>query len=203
MRTREDIESDISELEDSLDSPSCSSSCSAHEIDLDSMRCRMTDLRVELGGLDDAELHRLDQERYIAFKVADDLHSAKYRYIDVAEKAVRETAETIYGEDIRKAERKKVEATLAFEKEKIRLASVDVLIGRKVQKPNYRRFSRNVEGYTPGVLELMTHETPMPDHVQNRPEMGTLFVRLLKKNGQPSLLFYKYHPYSIWELVEE
>lgn len=143
--------------------------------------------------------------------------------------AVRDKYDALVAKEYEEIDREHREERLALEKqcreidyqrelERIAKASTEMLggvpIGGKVVewKPKYRWASRG--DYVPtgvtGVVEICTHDSKFSGSIglHSQPSIGKLFVRLLKKDGTPSLKFtgaytlegnlpYNWHPEGV------
>lgn len=125
----------------------------------------------------------------------------EYIRLEAFKTELRNELEAKYGADQKRAWEDYYSAEKALDNEKDRLARLGkggkYPVGTKLvrKKPTYKWSSTLVDRF--GVYECVTTDSQFPvprsgrRYRDDRPELGSYVVRLLKKDGSPSLNFYK------------
>lgn len=102
-------------------------------------------------------------------------------------------ANSRFGAEIEAARHAKQVAMMARELAEVEESLTDPAVGKRVYSDWFKLY---------GIVEVRTHETVFPSNASNMiPRVGELFVRILKKDGQPSKRFSIYTTYR-WKPAE-
>ncbi len=150
------------------------------------------------------ERDRLNREHVRAVQELTTLSDARKEFTRSERQKIEDRADLTWGEQIRLAKEAVAETRKAREAEDARIASLNPLVGRYVERKKYGHYGSRLteKGMERGIIEVMTHSTEVADNLRHsKPSVGELFVRILKANGSPSKKVDRYN--SNWKRVEE